>query len=176
MPGMVSIRQEQPADYAEVYQLVKRSFATSSDSDGTEPDYLNEVRQQDTFIPGLSLVAEDADGQIVGQIVLYKTTITTADHAVTELLLSPICVHPDYFRRGIARALMEKAFGIAADMGYSAVFLCGNPDFYRKFGFRPTYEFGIFHVDDEAKTAEWSMVRVLTEGALDNITGTISTV
>jgi predicted N-acetyltransferase YhbS len=173
---MVSIRQEQAADYVEVYQLVKRSFATSSDSDGTEPDYLNEVRQQDTFIPELSLIAEDEKGKIVGQIVLYKTTITTADHTVTELLLSPICVHPDCFRRGIARSLMEKAFGIAKQMGYGAVFLCGNPDFYRKFGFRPTYELGIFHVDDKAKTAEWSMVRALTPGALDNISGTINTV
>jgi len=58
-------------------------------------------------------------------------------------------------------------------MGYSAVFLCGNPDFYHKIGFRPTYEFYIFHINDRSKKAEWCMVRELTVGALKNINGTI---
>ncbi len=64
------IRQEQPDDYDEVYELVKMSFATSTNEG--EWDYLNEVRKKDTFIPELSLVAENDDGQLVGQIVLYK--------------------------------------------------------------------------------------------------------
>jgi len=41
---MMVIRQEQPADYDEVYRLVKASFATST-NDG-EWDYLNEVRKK----------------------------------------------------------------------------------------------------------------------------------
>lgn len=103
------IRQEQPADYDEIYELVKKAFATST-NDG-EWDYLNELREKDTFIPELSLVAENDDGKLVGQIVLYKTNITTADRVYTELLLSPISVHPDFFRRGIARAMMMKLSG-----------------------------------------------------------------
>lgn len=169
------IRQEQPSDYDEVYQLVKKSFATSSHADGTEPDYLNEVRKKDTFIPELSLVAESDDGKLIGQVVLYKTIITTQDKEITELLLSPICVHPDYFRRGIARAMMEEACRLAKNIGYTAVFLCGNPEFYHKIGFKPTYEFGIFHIKDETKKAEWSMVRELTDGALKSIKGTVNT-
>jgi predicted N-acetyltransferase YhbS len=166
-------RQEQPDDYPEVYELVKKSFATSTHADGTEPDYLNEVRKKESFIPELSLVTEDDDGKIIGQVVLYKTIITTLNGKITELLLSPICVHPDFFRRGIARTMMEKAFQIAMEMGYSAVFLCGDPNFYRKIGFRPTYEFDIFHIDDKSKKAEWCMARELTDGALKNISGTV---
>ena len=60
-------------------------------------------------------------------------------------------------------------------MGYSAVFLCGNPNFYHKIGFRSTYEFGIFHINDESKKAEWCMVRELKVGALKNIKGTVNT-
>jgi predicted N-acetyltransferase YhbS len=171
----MKIRQEQATDYSEVYELVKISFATSSHADGTEPDYLNEVRKKDTFIPELSLVVENDNGKIIGQVVLFKTLITTSDKQITELLLSPICVHPDYFHQGIARAMMEESFSIAKDIGYTAVFLCGNPDFYHKIGFRPTYEFGIFHINDETKNAEWSMVHELTDGALENIQGTINT-
>ena len=53
----MTIRRENPADYDEVYQLVKTAFAASPDSDGTEQDYLNEIRKKDAFIPELSLVA-----------------------------------------------------------------------------------------------------------------------
>jgi predicted N-acetyltransferase YhbS len=170
----MKIRQEQPDDYPEVYELVKKSFATSPQADGTEQDYLNDIRKKDSFIPELSLVAENDDGKIVGQVVLFKTVITSPDRKITELLLSPICVHPDFFCRGIARAMMEEAFQIAKKMGYSVVFLCGNPYFYHKIGFRPTYEFGIFHIHDESKNSERCMVRELTSGALKNISGTIN--
>lgn len=169
------IRQERPSDYEEVYELVKKSFATTTFSDGTEQDYLNQVRQKDSFIIELSLVAEDDSGKIVGQIVLYETDITTPQGIITELLLSPICVHPDYFRRGIARLMMNESFLIAKKMGYKAVFLCGNPDFYSKVGFKPTYQYHIYHVEDNLKTADWSMVRELVDDALVGISGKIST-
>jgi predicted N-acetyltransferase YhbS len=166
------IRQEQPSDYDEVYELVKKSFATSTNEG--EWDYLNEVRKKDTFIPELSLVAENDDGKLVGQIVLYKTNITASDNVYTELLLSPISVHPDFFRRGIARAMMEEAFQKAKEMGYTAVFLCGKPDFYHRFRFKASYEFGIFHVADKTKKAQWCMALELAPGALAGKAGTIN--
>ena len=167
----VNIRQEQLADYDEVYDLVKASFSTSTD-DG-EWDYLNDVRKKDTFIPELSLVAINDENKIVGQVVLYETNITTPHMIVTELVLSPICVHPHYFRRGIARAMMERAFVLAAELGYTAVFLCGNPDFYHKMGFVASYEFGIYHIADGTHSAECCMALELKKGALQDIWGTI---
>ncbi|MCL2603095.1 MAG: N-acetyltransferase [Defluviitaleaceae bacterium] len=167
------IRQETPADYDEVYRLVKISFESNESTDGTVPDYLNELRKSDVFIPELSLVAEK-DGTIIGQIVLYKTDITTPQGNRTELLLSPISIHPNYFKQGIARAMTEEALSRAKSMGYSAVFLCGNPDFYRKLGFAPSYQYNIFHKSDAS--AKWSMVRELYDGALNGISGNIDTV
>lgn len=122
------------------------------------------------------MVAENEDSELVGQIVLYKTTIVSPEKEVTELVLSPICVHPDYFRRGIARAMMEKAFQIAKNMGYKAVFLCGDPTFYHKIGFRPSYEYNIFHIDDKSKNAEYCMMRELVDGALNDISGIVDIV
>ncbi|MBB6218593.1 putative N-acetyltransferase YhbS [Anaerosolibacter carboniphilus] len=166
------IRQERPTDYNEVYELVKKSFATSTNEG--EWDYLNEVRKKDTFIPELSLVTENEDGKLIGQIVLYKTNITTSDNVYTELLLSPISVHPDFFRKGIARTMMMEAFRIAKSMKYTSVFLCGGPEFYHKFGFKPSYEYGIFHIADKTKKAEWCMALELIPGALANKAGTIN--
>jgi predicted N-acetyltransferase YhbS len=45
----LNIRQEQLSDYAEVYELVKVSFASASHSDGTEADYLNDVRKSEMY-------------------------------------------------------------------------------------------------------------------------------
>ncbi|KPU45513.1 acetyltransferase (GNAT) family protein [Oxobacter pfennigii] len=166
------IRQEQPADYTGVYELVKKSFATSTNEG--EWDYLNEVRKKDIFIPELSLVAENEDGRLIGQIVLYKMEFASSDNVYTELLLSPLSVHPEFFRRRIARAMMKESFRIAKEMGYKAIFLCGEPSFYRKFQFKPTYEFKIFHVVDENKNAEWCMALELTPCALADKSGIIN--
>ncbi|MDR3293564.1 MAG: N-acetyltransferase [Clostridiales bacterium] len=170
------IRKERECDYNEVYELVKTSFATCArhSGEGTETaDYLNEVRKKSAFIPELSLVAESDDEKIIGQIVLYETPIITKSGIVTQLLLSPICVHPDYFRQGIARSMVEAAFAKAKEMGYKAVFLCGNPELYHRLGFAPTYKFKIYHVKDN--TAEWSMVRELYDNALIGTAGTVNT-
>jgi len=180
---ILRIRQEKASDYDEVCALVKTSFAAASDPDETVQDYLNEVRKKDAFIPELSLVAENDEGKLIGQIVLYKTNIMPADSKngsqpgfqkeVTELVLSPLCVHPDFRGRGIARALMEKAFEIAKDLGYTAVFLCGDPKFYRRMGFRPTFEHNIFHITDVEKNAEWCLALELSDGALRGISGMV---
>jgi predicted N-acetyltransferase YhbS len=168
------IRQEKTADYSEVYELVKTSFATAAHADGTEADYLNDIRKRDTFIPQLSLVAEAECGKIIGQIVLYTTLIATPAKAITELVLSPICVHPVYFRRGIARALMERAFKIARDMGYKAVFLCGAPEIYSRLGFVPSFAYSIYHINDAEKNAAWCMAHELTTGSLTDVSGTVN--
>ena len=170
------IRKEIPSDYNEVYELVKTSFASNSDDDGTTADYLVQIRKKDTFIPELSLVTEDNNGKIIGQIVLYKMKIITPNKDIVELLLSPICVHPEYFRKGIARFMINESFRIAKTMGYKAVFLCGEPELYKKFGFRPSFEYNIFHIDDHSKNAEWCMVNELVKGALRGISGIVDIV
>ena len=171
----MTIRQEKPSDYDEVNELIKMSFATNPDDDGTTHDYLNEIRKKDAFIPELSLIAENKE-KIIGQIVLYKTNITTLNGDITELLLSPICVHPKYFRQGIARKMIEESFRIAKKLRYRAVFLCGDPELYKKFGFKPSFEYNIYHISDDSKNAEWSMVYELVKEGLKDISGTIDTV
>jgi len=171
---IITIRQEHPADYEEVCALVRTAFAAQEHADGDEADYLNELRTKDTFIPALSLVAALPCGRIVGQVVLYETKIAMRRGACAQLLLSPICVHPEHQRRGIARALVEAALAKARDMGYGAVFLCGDPALYSRLGFVPSYQYRIYHA--KKKYARWSMVRELTPGALRGIRGTVDTI
>jgi predicted N-acetyltransferase YhbS len=170
----VTLRQERESDYDDVYKLITAAFGNKIEGDyGTTADYMNAVRNKSTFIPELSLVAENDRGEIVGQITLYETNITTESDNVTELVLSPISVRPELFGRGIARQMVETALSKAKDMGYRAVFLCGKPDLYHRLGFSATYHYEIHHVRDPQ--AEWSMVRELYENALSGIGGTINT-
>lgn len=169
-----TIRQELQSDYNKVYELVNKAFATASHSDGTEADYLNDVRNKSTFIPELSFVAETENSKIVGQIVLYRTEIKAENATIEALVLSPLSVHPDYFRQGIARQLIDYALKEAATMGHRSVFLCGDPEIYQKLGFRPSYEFNIYHANDPK--AEWCMGRELVANSLANISGTIDIV
>ena len=168
------IRQETPEDYREVYELVRLSFASAAHSDGTEADYLNEVRGKDTFIPELSLAAEEKSGRLIGQIVMQRTNIAAVEGDAAALVISPVCVHPEFFRKGIARAMIKQASEQALSMGYAAVFLCGDPQIYQRLGFRPSYEFSVFHKDDPS--APWCMCIELAEGALQDIEGTIDIV
>ena len=55
-----------------------------------------------------------------------------------------------------------------------AIFLCGEPSFYHKFGFKSSYEFGIFHVADKNQNAHWCMALELTPAALAGKAGTIN--
>ncbi len=166
------IRQERPDDYLEVYELVKQAFATTSHSDGTEQDYLNEVRKKKSFIPELSFVAVEAD-TIVGQIVLYTMQITCDDWMERQLVISPLSVLPSHFCRGIGSKLIETGCRKAKELGFKAAFLCGDPAYYSKLGFVPTHQFGIYHVKDTDRNAEWCMVKELEQGFLSGMCGTI---
>lgn len=163
---IINIRQEQPSDYDEVYELVRESFLTENHTE--EPDYLNALRKQPEFISELSLVAETEDRTIVGQIVISKTVIEYDNSRDTQLVVSPLSVSPKHFRRGIGSALLREGLKIAKRMGYKAVFLWGNPEFYSKNDFVPSYRFNIYHKDFQDKNVDFIMVYELTK---DNFSG-----
>ena len=167
------IRKEMPIDYEEVYVMAGKSFAASSHGDGTEQEYLNMIRKKDSFIPELSLVAQ-IDNKIVGQIVLYEMQINYKNRNETQLVLSPLSVHPDYFRQGIGGKLISEGCKKVLNMGYKAVFLCGDYSYYSKFGFVPTYKYEIYHRNDAEKKAEWCMVKELEKGCLTVEAGLIN--
>ena len=53
----MTIRPAQAGDYSEIYSLVQTAFATAKVSDGTEQDFVLELRRRDTYRPELELVA-----------------------------------------------------------------------------------------------------------------------
>ena len=71
----------------------------------------------------------------------------------------------------IGSSLIYEGFRLAKALGYKAVFLCGDPDYYYRFGFRSTASFGIKYIHDIPE--KYIMAYELEKGSLDNVVGSI---
>lgn len=164
----MNIRTEEPQDYAAVYTLIKEAFATLPHSAGDEADRVNANRKKDYFVPQLALVAE-AEGEIVGYIALHEMTIQYSNGTTdTQVEVAPLAVRTDRFRQGIGAALLEEGGKRAKALGYGAIFLCGHPSYYPRFGYVPSCRHHIYHVQDKQRNAPWCMVKELIPGYLGN--------
>ena len=106
----MTIRQAQAGDDAEIYSLVQTAFATAKVSDGSEQDFVLELRRRDTYRPELELVAEE-NGQLTGHILLTELSIPGAPAGLRGLMVAPLCVRLEdrsrawaagFFKRGRA--------------------------------------------------------------------------
>ncbi len=165
------IRQEKSSDFQGIHNLVKVAFQTAKVANGNEQEYVNKLRANSNYIPELALVAEE-DGKLVGHIMVTKTWITTVGSKVESLLLAPLSVALAYRKRGIGSELVKASFELAKTLGYTAVFVVGDPAFYGRFGFKSSVLFGIKHVPEIPD--EYVMVYELSNGALAGVIGTVT--
>lgn len=165
------IRQETEKDYPEIYNLIKIAFETAKVKDGNEQDFANGLRNSENYIPELALVAETED-MLIGHIMFTKTYVIQPDNSKFEgLLIAPLSILLEYRNMGIGSILIKEGFRLAKKSGYKAVFLCGDPAYYNRFGFRSTASFGIKYAHDVPE--KYIMAYELEKGALDRIIGTI---
>lgn len=135
---MIEIRQESQKDYEEVYRVVKTAFETAEHSDGNEHDLVVALRNSDSFIPELSLVAVKED-KIVGYILFTKIKIGNHE----EIALAPLAVLPEYQKQGIGSMLIEQGHKIAKQLGYHYSIVLGSENYYPKFGYIPAIQYGV---------------------------------
>lgn len=144
---MLEIRKEAKQDYEEVYKIIKEAFASAEHSDGNEQDLVVSLRDSDSFIPELSLVAIK-DDKIVGHILFTKIKIGEDE----ELTLAPLAILPEYQRQGIGKKLIERGHKIAKELGYHYCIVLGSEHYYPKTGYVPANRYGIkapFEVSNE---------------------------
>ncbi|MFK7950033.1 MAG: GNAT family N-acetyltransferase [Saprospiraceae bacterium] len=164
------IRQEQVQDYEKVFKVIEAAFKNIAYSDQSEPFLVNRLRESDAFIPELSLVAI-VDGEIVGHILLTKILIENKNETFQSLALAPVSVVPNYQGQGIGSQLIKIAHQKAKTLGYESIILLGHENYYPRFGYRQTTNFGIKLPFDVPK--ENSMAIELVENALQKVSGTV---
>ena len=121
------IRDEKPADAAGVRALLLAAFPTAVEADLVE-------RLRDDGDCEIALVAEESR-RIVGHILMSRMRVVGDGRAWRALGLAPVAVAPERQGRGIGGRLIERALAIARERGEEIVFLVGEPDYYRRFGF-----------------------------------------
>lgn len=128
---MLTIRPEQPDDYAAIADL----HATAFDNRPDEAMIVALHRQRAAYDPDLALVAIDS-GQVVGHALFSPYQVQILGEPVRAVLLAPIGVYPAKQRQGIGAQLMEAGHWIARDKGYQLAFLLGHPNYYPRFGYQ----------------------------------------
>lgn len=156
------IRNEEENDFSAVQVVHVSAFETPA-----EARLVSALRKK--VCPIISLVAQE-NGAIVGHIMLSPVLLT--NHSGLKIMgLAPVAVLPANQRNGIGSALVRKGLERCKDLGYGAVAVLGHPEYYTRFGFLPSYRFGIgceYHVSEEA-----FMVIELQQGYLYGCSGTI---
>ncbi len=144
----ISIRQTEVSDYKETENLMRESFWNHYSPGCSEHYLLHIMRKNPDFVPELDFVSV-VDDKIVANVVYMKSLIETDSGTTQEVLsLGPIAVHPDYQRIGIGKMLIEHSRDIARQMGFRAILLCGDPDYYSSCGFVPAETLGIRTADN----------------------------
>jgi putative acetyltransferase len=128
---VTTIRLEQPEDAAAIHELVRLAFTGHPISQGAEPFIIDALRADGAL--ELSLVA-DVDGEPVGHIAYSAAAVGAAETG--WFLVGPVAVRPDHQGQGIGRELIEAGLDIMRGRGALGCVLVGDPDFYRRFGFR----------------------------------------
>lgn len=139
----LTIRPETTADHRAVEEMTREAF-WNQHVPGCDEHYLVHcLRSHPDFVPGLDLVAE-LEGEIVGNVMYTKCRLTDEEGREKEILtFGPLTVRPGFQRRGIGKALLERSFAIAREMGYDTIVIFGNPGNYVSRGFRSCKKLGV---------------------------------
>ena len=80
-----------------------------------------------------SLVAE-VGGKVVAHVAFSPVTIS--DNSTGWYGLGPVSVLPEYQKQGIGMELINKGLSLLKESGAQGCALVGDPDYYKRLGFR----------------------------------------
>lgn len=136
MSETVIIRNETEADYKKVEDIIRKSFYNIYVPGCTEHYLAHVIRPHEDFLPELDLVIE-VDGEIIGNIMYTKAKLIDEEGHEKEILtFGPVCILPEYQRKGYGKKLMEYSFEKATALGYDMIVIFGDPANYVSRGFK----------------------------------------
>ncbi|AKD54585.1 GNAT family N-acetyltransferase [Spirosoma radiotolerans] len=167
----ILIRQETPADYKAVSNLIQEAYRQVAYSDKKEQLMVDRLRKSTAFIPQLSLVAQLDTHELVGHIMLTKLHIQDGHQQYPGLALAPLSIPPAFQHQGIGSQLIRASHKIAKAQGYRYSVVLGHATYYPKFGYERLSQYPIelpIRVADEN-----SMIRALAENGLEGVKGQV---
>ncbi|MBP3481413.1 MAG: N-acetyltransferase [Clostridia bacterium] len=160
----IKIRNEKNTDYEATEMIIKKAFWNLYVPGCSEHYLAHILRSHEDFVPELDLVIE-ADNKIIGNIMYTKSRLADETGNIKNILtFGPVCIAPEYQRRGYGKALMEYSFERAAGLGYEAIVIFGSPANYVARGFKSCKKFNVSVENGVFPTA--MLVKELKIGAL----------
>jgi putative acetyltransferase len=148
----VLVREERPDDYAAVAEIHRLAFGSHHGE--VVARLVEDLRKSLASEGGLSLVAADDDGKLLGHALFTRSRLDAPKRLVDVQVLSPVGVLPASQRQGVGTALIEHGLALLTEQGVPLVFLEGSPAYYPRFGFVPGASLGFrrpsLRIPDEA--------------------------
>ena len=155
-------------------ELVEQVFTEHENADEGKlvRRLVEEIRSKQYYLPELELLMLE-DGEVIGYVMFSRFHLE-GRYDDRLVILTPAAVKTSCQRQGVSRELIEYGFQKAAEMGFTAALVEGNPANYRARGFQTSAHHGIVagpnirlpHVD-------CLMVAELVPGGLEGICGTV---
>ncbi len=155
------IRREESADIPKIRRVNKEAFETQM-----EADLVDALREDGAVV--ISLVAIDKS-EIIGHILFTKVSLEGFD--IPIIGIGPMAVLPEHQGKGVGTQLMKVGLEECELKNYEAVVVLGYQDYYTRFGFSPSIEYGIKSEYDVPP--EVFMVKELKKGVLVGKSSTI---
>ncbi len=143
----ITITNESKDQYREVEELTRDAFWNLYVPGCDEHYLVNQMRSHPDFIAELDFVAK-VDGVIVGSIMYTKSKLI-GDSGEEKSIVSfgPLCVHPDFQRKGIGSRLISHTFALLKKRGVEGVVILGDPHNYVKHGFKNGKDVNVSAID-----------------------------
>jgi len=157
----IIVCKENVTEIQQIWDVNSAAFETNG-----EADLVNRLRN--CGVDFISLVAK-LEEEIVGHILLTEVELLNSDIKIAGL--APMAVKPNYQNNGIGSVLVKQGLKECITNGYKAVVVLGHPNYYPKFGFEPSVNFGIkseYDVPDEV-----FMVKELDKNSLLELSGIV---
>jgi putative acetyltransferase len=127
LTNRITLSDSRPDDWADLASLYPLAFA--------DEDLLPLVQALLEQVPGVLSLVGILDARVVGHGVF--TPCGVIGHSGEAALLGPLAVAPAYQQQGVGTALVQTGLQRLAAGGVRQVLVLGDPDYYRRFGFRP---------------------------------------
>ncbi|MEL7661100.1 N-acetyltransferase [Acetobacterium wieringae] len=165
MDKEIKIRNEEESDYQRVEEITRKCFWNLYIPGCNEHYLVHVMRSHEDFLPALDLVIE-VDNQIIGNIMYTRAKLIDESGAEKEILtFGPVCILPEYQRKGYGKKLIEYSFELAVALGYDVIVIFGNPNNYVSRGFKSCKRYNICLENDIYPSA--MMVKELKPEVLD---------
>lgn len=127
---MINLRPERESERGAIAAVITAAFAGAEHSGGNEAQIVDDLRAAGDLC--VSIVAAEGD-ELVGHVAMSPVVIDGNDHWFG---LGPVSVLPMRQGEGIGAMLIDLALETVAAQGAYGCVVLGDPEYYRRFGFK----------------------------------------